>query len=68
MHEFENARLNFYSFTTKYSLAKACFNWLVAGGTTGCSAVRQKVKKFLKNFEKCVDFYIPALYNTNCPA
>ena len=51
-----------------YSLAKACFNWLVAGGTTGCSGVRQKVKKILKNFEKCVDFYIPALYNTNCPA
>ena len=60
--------LNFTLLPLIYSLTKACFNWLVPGGTTGCSAVRQKVKNFLKNFEKYVDFYIPALYNTNCPA
>ena len=49
-------------------LAKARFNWLAADGLTGLRDVRQKVKKFLKNLKKCVDFYIPALYNTNCPA
>ena len=49
-------------------LESIALNRATADALSGLKLVRQKLKKFLKNLKKCVDFYIPALYNTNCPA